>query len=147
MKTRPAETAFWNGKIYYFCNPSCKARFEKERKNIRQSESAAREFAGSAAPDLRYRHMLRPANVSRHLTTRLGAAPTDFRAVPHDLIVAGKTFAMFSAALADFGTDLARARVQVGIAEHEISAGLADLRTVEQQRNMVRLCISAALLQ
>jgi hypothetical protein len=91
--------------------------------------------------------MLRPANVSRHLTTRFGAAPTDFRAVPHDLIVARKTFAMFSAALADFGTDLARARVQVGIAEHEISAGLADLRTVEQPRNMVRLCISAALLQ
>jgi hypothetical protein len=91
--------------------------------------------------------MLRPANVSRHLTTRFCAAPADFRAIAHDLIVAGKAFAIFSTALADFGTDLAGARVQVRIAEHEISAGLADLGAVEQQRNMVRLCMSAALLQ
>jgi hypothetical protein len=91
--------------------------------------------------------MLRTADVPRHLTTRFGAAPTDFRAVAHELVVVGKAFAIFSAALADLGTDLAGARVQVRIAEHEISAGLTDLGAVDQQRDMVRLCLSAALLQ
>jgi hypothetical protein len=70
-----------------------------------------------------------------HLTAGFGAAMTDLRAPAH-LVVVAHLLAVERASLAQLGADTARLRVEFRTAEHEISAGPADLRAVREQPNV-----------
>jgi hypothetical protein len=70
-----------------------------------------------------------------HPAARFGALAAHLSASLHRGIVS-ELLAVLGAALADLCTDLTGAPVQVGAAEHEVGARLADLRTVEEQPNV-----------
>ena len=118
------------------------------------SRSSFDESLGTELNRPRPRHMAgsgsagvaRATRVSRHLSASVGVATAGSRALLHD-IAGSKPLAVFRAAIANFSANSADAAVHLGIAQHEIRGALAYLSTVEQQGNMLRLRVIAALVQ
>ena len=72
---------------------------------------------------------MRTVEALGHLAARLGAAAAGFGAALHHLIII-EAPALFSAAVADLSAGPAGHTVEIGSAQHEIGAGLADLGAV-----------------
>jgi hypothetical protein len=87
------------------------------------------------------------AAVLRHLPASFGAAAADLSAVPHHVVSIGQTFAVFGAAVANFGAHSTGTAMKLGIAQHEICGALADLGTVEQQNDVFAASVIAAFVQ
>jgi len=82
-----------------------------------------------------------------HLPAGIRTAVAQVGAAAHFLIVVGHLLALVAAALADFGADAAGERVQIGAADHEIGAGVADLGAIGEQPDVVPLRVPSALPQ
>ena len=79
-----------------------------------------------------------------HVMTRVRAALAGIGAQAHLLIIR-ISLTCQPALLTDLCADRAGVRMQIGSAEHEIGAGLADFRAVQQQPDMRRLAHLPAL--
>src|SRR5690606_8638732 len=86
------------------------------------------------------------AGSGRHPAAGFGTAPAHLGAAPH-LVVIAEAPAILGTALADLSAGGADVPVQVGPSDHEIGAGPADLGAVDQQPDMPRLGVPAALVQ
>jgi hypothetical protein len=82
----------------------------------------------------------------RHVPARIRAAAALLGAGGHAQVV-GHPIAVLRAALADFSTRGTCMRMKIGAPEHKIGAGLADLRAIHHEPNMIALGMHAALLQ
>ena len=87
------------------------------------------------------------AAVLRHLPASFGAAAADLSALPHHVVSISQTFAVFGAAVANFGAHSTGTAMKLGIAQHEICGALADLGTVEQQNDVFAASVIAAFVQ
>lgn len=65
----------------------------------------------------------------------------------HERIVTRHLLAFFGALAADFGAESAGGRMEVRRAQHEISADLANLGTVEEKANVFRARVIASKCQ
>src|SRR5688572_15806231 len=84
---------------------------------------------------------------ARHLPAALGAPAAHLGAVAHDLVVAGDLLAGLCAALARLHARAAIRMVQRRAAEHEVAAGVAGLRAVEQRLDVLGVGVLAALTE
>ena len=80
----------------------------------------------------------------RHLTTDCGAGAAGLGTTDHQIVFA-HLFATAGTALTHFSACPARMYVQFRIAQHEIGAGLADLRAISKQADVVSLRKAPAL--
>ena len=80
--------------------------------------------------------------VTGHPVAGLGAAAAGLGAAPHGLVVA-HPLAVLGAAVAHLGAGAAGEVVELRAADHEVGAGLADLRAVEHQPDVGRLGVPA----
>lgn len=78
-----------------------------------------------------------------HALTGFGTAAADLGALLHHLIIT-KASAVIGAALTDLGTDATGTRMKIRATQHKISAGLANLDTVQQKPDMGRLGVAPA---
>jgi hypothetical protein len=83
---------------------------------------------------------------ARHRGAGLGAAPAQVRASTHRLVVF-EALAARRATLAHFRADAANVWVKLGASNHESGCGAANLRAVEEQADVLRRRVSAALVQ
>lgn len=70
-----------------------------------------------------------------HALTGFGTAAADLGTLLHHLIIT-KARTVVGTALTKLGTDATRERVKIRATQHKISAGLADLDTVQQKPDM-----------
>ena len=82
-----------------------------------------------------------------HLLTGLGAAAAEVSAPPQGLVLAGDPLTLLRALTTNLGTDGAGADVIRRSAQHEVGAGGADLRTIEQQADMTGFGVLAPQLE
>jgi hypothetical protein len=81
-----------------------------------------------------------------HALAGLSAPPANLRAAHHHLIVL-EAFAVLRAFGANFRTSVAVQAMQIRSADQELRAGLASVRAVEQQANMIGVCVLAPFPQ
>ena len=81
-----------------------------------------------------------------HRVTTLGAPPAFFRAALHHLVIAHR-LARCGARTADVGACTASCLMLIRVAEHEIRTGRADLRAIEQKREVRGVGMRPALFQ
>lgn len=81
-----------------------------------------------------------------HALTGFGTAAADLGALLHHLIIT-KAGAVIGAALTDLSTDATGTRMKIRATQHKISAGLANLDTVQQKPDMRGLGMVPALGQ
>lgn len=83
---------------------------------------------------------------TRHLAAGFGAAAADVGTAPHDVVV-GDGVAAPGAGFAGLGADATSQRVQVRIAQHEMSACLAHLGAIQEGANVIRRGVPATFLK
>src|SRR4051812_29586683 len=83
----------------------------------------------------------------RHPFARLLAAATLLCALLHHLVIPAHALAVFGTGTADIGADAAGEVVPLGLAEHKVGTGLADVGAIEQQRDMSRVCVLPSAFQ